>query len=99
MFMITNLIEPRMGKLILNHLIGNNRPEFRNGFMDSYFFKRTLKSNCLKKQLFLGSRIQNHPNITKIQVALKYHSFKHNSAHLPSLNFTPKLYFEPSFLL
>ena len=31
MFMITNLIEPPIGKLILNHLIGNHCPESRNG--------------------------------------------------------------------
>ena len=48
MFMIYNLIEPRMRKLILNHLIGNNCPEFHNGLLDSYFFKLTLGSDCLK---------------------------------------------------
>ena len=46
-FMITNLIEPRMWKLILNHLIGNNCPEFRNGLLDSYFFKLNLGNDCL----------------------------------------------------
>ena len=30
-FKITNLIELHMGKLILNHLIGYNCPEFHNG--------------------------------------------------------------------
>ena len=39
MLMITNLIEPRVRKLILKHLIGNIFSEFRNGFLDSYFFK------------------------------------------------------------
>ena len=29
--MITNLIDPRMGKLMLNHLVENNLPEFCNG--------------------------------------------------------------------
>ena len=48
MLMITNLIEPRMGKLILSHLIVNNCPEFRNGLLDSYFFKLTLGSDCLE---------------------------------------------------
>ena len=34
---ITNMIKLRMGKLILNHLIRNNCPEFHNGllFLDS----------------------------------------------------------------
>ena len=40
--MITNLIEPHMEKLILNHWIRNNYPEFRNGPLDSYFFKNIL---------------------------------------------------------
>ena len=48
MFMITNLIEPGMRKLILNHLIGNYCPEFRNGFLDIYLFKLTLESDCLE---------------------------------------------------
>ena len=48
MLVITNVIELRMGKLILNHLIGNNYPEFRNGLLDSYFFKVTLGSDCLE---------------------------------------------------
>ena len=46
--MITNLIEPRVRKLILKHLIGNIFSEFRNGFLDSYFFKLTLGSDCLE---------------------------------------------------
>ena len=48
MLMITNLIEPRVRKLILKHLIGNIFSEFRNGFLDSYFFKLTLGSDCLE---------------------------------------------------
>ena len=48
MFMIPNLIEPRMGKLIHNHLTGNNCPEFRNGLLDCCFFKLTLGSDCLE---------------------------------------------------
>ena len=48
MFMNTSLIEPRMGKLTLHHLIGNNCLEFRNGLLDSYFYKLTLGSDCLK---------------------------------------------------
>ena len=39
---VTNLIKPHLGKLILNYLIGSNCQEFRNGLLDSYFFKLTL---------------------------------------------------------
>ena len=46
--MITNLIEARMGKLILNHLIGNNCPVFGNGLLATCFFKLTLGSDCLE---------------------------------------------------
>ena len=46
--MITNLIEPCMGKMILNHLTGNNCPEFLNGLLRSYFYKLTLESGCLE---------------------------------------------------
>ena len=46
--MITNMIEPRIRKLILNHLIGNNCPEFYNRLLDSYFFKLTLGSDYLE---------------------------------------------------
>ena len=48
MWMITNLIEPHMGKLILDPVIGNTCQEFRHEFLDSYFFKLTLGSDCLK---------------------------------------------------
>ena len=48
MFMITTLIKQRMLKLILNHLIGNNCPDFLNGLLDSYFFKLNLGSDCLE---------------------------------------------------
>ena len=48
MFIIANLIEPLMGKLILNYLIGNKYPEFCNEFPDSYFFKLTFGSDCLE---------------------------------------------------
>ena len=86
--MITNLIQPRMGKLMLNHLIGNTCPEFCNGLLASCFFKFTLGSNCL--ELFLESRFQNHPGSPILQ---KYHSlsnqsFKQNSVHMPSLDLT-----------
>ena len=52
---ITNLIEPHMRKLKLNHLIGNNRPEFRNGRLDSYFFQTDFRKG-LFETLFLESR-------------------------------------------
>ena len=45
---IIDLIQPRMGKLILNHLIGNNCPESCNGLLYSYFFKLTLGSHCFE---------------------------------------------------
>ena len=47
-FMIINLIQLCMGKLIRNHLIRNNCPEFCDGLQDSYVFKMTLGSNCLE---------------------------------------------------
>ena len=72
MFMITNLITPCMGKLILNHLIENNCLEFRNGFLGSYFFKLTLGSYCL--ELASGQSLSKPSclsNITKIPIAFK----------------------------
>ena len=45
-FMITELVEPRMEKLILNHLTENNCTEFLDGRLDSYFLKLTLRSDC-----------------------------------------------------
>ena len=47
-FMINNLRKPGTGKVILNHLIGNTRPEFRNGDLGSYFFKLIVESSCLE---------------------------------------------------
>ena len=35
MFMITNLIETLMGKLILDQMTGNKCPEIHNGLLDS----------------------------------------------------------------
>ena len=49
--------------------------------------------------LFLDSRFQNHPDsviLQKHQSLLKQ-SLKRNSAHMSSLNLTPKLSFEPRF--
>ena len=80
--MIFNLIETHMGKLILNHLIGNNCPEFRNGLMDSYFFKLTLGIDYLELCFWTVT----------FKTILKY-----NSAHILSLNLTPKLNFESRF--
>ena len=42
----------RTGMLILNHLIENNCPQFRDGLLDSYFFKLTLGSDCLELRLW-----------------------------------------------
>ena len=68
--MITNLIEPRMGKL--NHLFENNCPEFRNGFLDSYFFKLTLESDCLELCFWrVAFKTILTRNITKIPVTFK----------------------------
>ena len=94
MFTINNLIEPRMGKLIFTHLIGNNCLKFRNRLLDSYFFQLTLGS-CL----FLNSRFQNLPDSVILQKyeLLLHQSFKHNSTHMPSLNLTPKFSFGPRF--
>ena len=45
MFMVSNLIELRMRKLIPNHLIRNECTELRNGLLDSNFLKLTLGSD------------------------------------------------------
>ena len=81
--MITNLIEPRMGKLILNYLIGNNCPEFCDGILDSYFIKLTLESDCLEL-CFLDSRFKNQLDLVILQKdqSLSNQSFKHSSAHM-----------------
>ena len=54
MFLMTNLIEPRMEKLIINHLIGNNCPEFRHGFLDLVLFQ-TDSRKWLLETLFLDN--------------------------------------------
>ena len=75
-------------------------------------FLRTpiLKSICVRVRLndfrkslfrtvFLDSRFQNHPDsaiLHKCQ-SLSNQSFKHNSAHISSLNLTSTLSFEPRF--
>ena len=89
MFMITNLIEPPKKKLILNHLIGNNCPEFRNGLLDSYFFKLNLRSDCLEL-CFWTVDFKNQPDSVILQKcqSRSNQSFKRNSVHMPSLNLT-----------
>lgn len=81
MFIITNLIEPRIGKLILNYLTGKNRSELCNGLLDSYFFKLALGMDCLELCFF-----QNHPTsvILEKYQTFSNHSFKQDSAHMPS---------------
>ena len=79
---ITNLIEPRVGKRILNHLIGNNCPEFCNELPEYLLFQTDLKKR-LFGTLFLHSCFQNHPDSKILQ---KYQS---RSADIPSLNLTP----------
>ena len=104
MLMITNLIEPHIGKLILNHLIRNNCSEFRNGPLDSYFFKLTL-GNGLElwfRTVTLTDLIilKNHPNLVILKkkcLSLSKQSFKRNSPRMPSLKLTHKLPFEPKF--
>ena len=88
-----------MGTLIVNHLTQNNYPEFRNGLLDIYFFKLTLGSDCL--ELFLESCFKNHPDPVKLQKCqlLSNQIFKHNLAHMLSLNLTHKLPFEARFCM
>ena len=68
--MITTLIKPRNGKLVLDRLIGNNCPEFRNGLLNIYFFKLTLGSDYLEhflRQSFPKQSLLS--NITTIPIA------------------------------
>ena len=84
--MITNMIELRVGKLTLNHLIGINCPEFRNELLDSYVFKLNLGSDCLElcfwtvtfKTIFDSVILQKYQSLLN-------QSFKHNSTHMPFL--------------
>ena len=66
MFIITNLIEWRMGKITLNHFVGNNCPEFCNRFLDSFVFKLTLGCDVWN---FVSRQLLSKPswlsNITK----------------------------------
>ena len=84
--MITNLIKPYMGKLILNHFIGNIWPEFWYGLLDSYFYSYFwLFDLC-----FLYSCFRNHLDAVTIQKyqSLSNQRFKHNLAHMPPSNLT-----------
>ena len=86
--MITNLIKPRMGKLMLNHMIGNTYPEFRNGILDSKFFKLTLGSGCLELCFWtVAFKVILAQQYYK-NTSLSNRSFKYNSVHMPSLNLT-----------
>ena len=70
--MITNLIEPRMMELILDHLIENNSTELRSGVLDSYFsnwFYEVIVQNFVSGQSL--SKVSWLSNITKIPVAFK----------------------------
>ena len=72
MFMTPNLIEMRLGKLIINHLIGNNCPEIRNRLLDSCLFKLTLGRDYLKLCFWQSfSKPSWLSNITKIPIAYK----------------------------
>ena len=86
-----------MGKLILNHLIGNSCPVFHYGHLECHFFKLTLGNDCL--ELFLDSRFKIYPDSVMLQksLSLSNQSFKYNALHMPSLNLTQKLPFEPMF--
>ena len=83
MFMITNFIETRMGKVLLGHLIGNNYPEFHNGLLDSYFFKPTLGSGCLELCFWAVTFKTILTLIVQIYQSLSGQSFKHSSANMP----------------
>ena len=42
------LLATRANSLAAYYLIGDNCPVFRNGLLDSYFFKLTLRSACFE---------------------------------------------------
>ena len=89
MFMITNLIEPRMGKL-LSRVLQRTSGQL---LFQTDFRKWLFGTSCL------DSRFQNHPDSVILQKhqSLSKQSFKHSSAHMPFLNLTPNLSFEPRF--
>ena len=80
-------------------MIRNNCLEFRNGFLDSYFFQTDFKK-WLFGTLLLDIWYEKPSwlsNITNIQ-SFSNQSFKHNSTHMPSLNVTPSLFLSNLFL-
>ena len=87
--MITNLIEPRLGKL-LSRVLQRTSGQL---LFQTDFRKWLLGTLCL------DSRFQNHPDSVILQKyqSLSKQSFKHNSAHMPFLNLTSNLSFEPRF--
>ena len=96
MIMIITLLESHMGKLILNHLIGNNCAEFGVGLLDSYFFKLSLESDSLELWFWtVGFKtiLSHNDNITKL-------SGLNTIGRISlSLNLTLKLSFEPRFCM
>ena len=71
MFVITNLIEPRFGKMILDYLIGKKT-------VHSYFFKLPLGSDCLE----LCFRTVADPIILQKNQSLSNQILKKNWANL-----------------
>ena len=67
-------------------------------FWNSYFFKLTLRNDCLEL-CFFDSCFQNHPDSVILQKnqLRSNQSFKHNLADMSSLNLTPNFSFEPRF--
>ena len=95
--MITNLIEPRIEKLMFNHFIEN-----RNILMDSYFFKLILRRDCLElcfwTVAFKTILTQQYYEYYQYYQFLSNQSFKHNSADLSSLSLTSKLFLSLGFV-
>ena len=96
MFMIINLIESGMRRLIFNNL-SSRVPQ---GVSGQLLFQTGFRK-WLFGSLFPDSRFQNHPDTVILQ---KYHSlsnqnFKYNSAHVQSINLTLGLSFELRFLI
>ena len=94
MIMTISLIESHMGKLILNHLIGNDCPKFGVELLDNYFFKLSLGSDSLELWFWtVGFKtiLSHNDNITKLSGLNKIRRIS------LSLNLTPMLSFEPRF--
>ena len=67
--------------------------EFRNAFEDCYFFQTDFRK-LLFGLCFWTADFKNHPDSAILQKcqSLSNQSFKHNSAHMPSLNLTSNLF-------